>query len=687
MICCLNPNCHQPQNPDDAQVCRSCGTELTPLLRGRYRVVHPIGQGGFGRTYLAVDEDRLKAKCVIKQFSPQFQGTSSLNKAIQLFEQEAVRLHELGEHPQIPTLLAYFEHSSRLYLVQQFVEGPNLVQELQRQGAFSEQRIRDLLYDLLPVLKFIHERQVIHRDITPGNIIRRASDGRLVLIDFGVSKLLTGTSMGQVGTRIGTEGYAPIEQMRSGRAYPASDLYSLGATSIHLFTQVKPDDLYDPLSGSWLWREHLAQKGRTVSDRLGYILDKMLKDMVNERYQSADAIFKDLTARSARSTAGTRDNSTPQPNSAPPNSAPSTAQPPVSQFPSQPPLPPPTSAQPQAAQTRSEQPTTTPQPISQPNFSRPPAFSQPFGSQPVSQFQGQWKCVRTIAGHPSWVNCVAISPNGQTVASGSLDDKVKLWNIQDGNLLQTLAGHSRPVNCIAFHPDGNRLISGSDDDTIKIWQVETGRLIRTLTEHGRDVNSVAVSPDGKYLVSGSEDRSVRIWNLETGELLRTLLGTAGMVKTVAIGPAGQMMVSGGLDNKIKVWSLLNGELLRTLSGHVNSVMGLAISADAQTIASGSKDKTVRLWNVKTGELVRTLSGHSDMVHTVAIAPNCKTVLSGSSDKTIKVWHLSSGELLTTLTDHLDSVNSIAISPNGQVFASCGKDKAIKIWQLGEQLKK
>lgn len=663
MICCLNPSCHQPQNSDDTQVCRSCGTELTPLLRGRYRVVHPIGQGGFGRTYLAVDEDRLRAKCVIKQFLPQFQGVSSLDKAIQLFEQEAMRLNELGEHPQIPTLLAYFEHSTRLYLVQQFVEGPNLVQELQRQGAFSEQRIRDLLHDLLPVLKFIHERQVIHRDITPGNIIRRNSDGRLVLIDFGVSKLLTGTSMSQAGTRIGTEGYAPIEQMRSGRAYPASDLYSLGATSIHLFTQVKPDDLYDPLSGSWLWREHLAQKGRTVSDRLGYILDKMLKDMVNERYQSADAILKDLHSRSAKPAVNPGDSSTSQS-----NSAPSTAQPRVSHPPSNP-----ISAQPQLSQPKSAQPSTTPQPTSQPVFSKP-AVSQP---------QGQtWKCVRTIAGHPSWVNCVAISPNGQTVASGSLDDKVKLWQIEDGNLLQTLAGHMRAVNCITFHPDGKRLISGSDDDTIKIWQVETGKLIRTLTEHSRDVNSVAVSPDGQYLVSGSEDRSVRIWNLNTGELLRTLLGTAGMVKTVAIGPDGQVMVSGGLDNKVKVWSLQTGELLRTLSGHLNSVMALAISADNKTIASASKDKTVRLWNLKTGELVRTLPGHSDMVNAVAIAPNCKTVLSGSSDKTIKVWHLSSGALLSTLTEHLDSVNSIVVSPNGQVLASCGKDKAIKIWQIG-----
>ncbi|MEB3337074.1 MAG: serine/threonine-protein kinase, partial [Leptolyngbyaceae bacterium] len=336
MISCLNPNCRQPQNPDDATTCGSCGAAIVSLLRGRYRVLQPIGQGGFGRTYLAVDEDRLKTRCVIKQFSPQFQGAKSLDKAIQLFDQEAMRLHELGEHPQIPALLAYFEHDSRLYLVQQFIEGPNLVQELQRQGAFSEHKIRELFNDLLPVLKYIHERQVIHRDITPGNIIRRGNDGKLVLIDFGVSKQLTGTSMAQAGTRIGTEGYAPMEQMRSGRAYPASDLYSLAATSIHLLTQVRPDELYDPLQGRWMWREHLTRRGVTISDRLGQVLDKLLKDLVGDRYQSADEVIKELQGESSvAGTPTTQGVATPPPVSPPPVPPPplSASRPPASQPP------------------------------------------------------------------------------------------------------------------------------------------------------------------------------------------------------------------------------------------------------------------------------------------------------------------------------------------------------------------
>ncbi|MGA7937402.1 MAG: serine/threonine-protein kinase, partial [Kovacikia sp.] len=300
MTFCLNPDCSQPQNPDDADFCLNCGDKVTPLLRGRYRIVRLIGQGGFGRTYLAEDEDRLKAHCVVKQFSPQVQGAKSLEKAIQLFGQEAVRLYELGEHTQIPTLLAYFEQDRRLYLVQQFIEGQTLQQEIQQQGVFSEQKIREVLAGILPILKFIHDKQVIHRDITPSNIIRRKSDNRLMLIDFGVSKLISAETSAQPGTKIGTEGYAPMEQLRSGKAYPASDIYSLGATCIYLMTQTKPDDLYDPLEGRWMWQELLNHKGRKLSEPITRILDRMLKDLLNDRYPSASDVMRDLRVALSR---------------------------------------------------------------------------------------------------------------------------------------------------------------------------------------------------------------------------------------------------------------------------------------------------------------------------------------------------------------------------------------------------
>ncbi len=264
-----------------------------------------LGEGGFSKTYAAQDIDRLDAPCVIKQFFPQVQGTSERTKAAELFKEEAKRLYELGEnHWQIPRLLAYFEQGSSLYLVQEFIEGQTLLQELQQQ-AFSEEQIRKLLADLLPVLQFIHERNVIHRDIKPENIIRRQSDSKLVLIDFGGAKQVTQTSLSRQATVLYTIGYAPSEQM-AGFACQASDLYALGVTCARLLTQRLPiqnlhggqlqDTLYDPINGKWLWREHLWEKGVTISDDLGEILDKLLKHLVRDRYQLATDVVQDLNA-------------------------------------------------------------------------------------------------------------------------------------------------------------------------------------------------------------------------------------------------------------------------------------------------------------------------------------------------------------------------------------------------------
>ena len=302
MIYCLNPTCFLPENPDGTNFCTSCGTKLSPLLRGRYSIIRAIGQGGLGKTYLAVDRDRRNASCVVKQFSPSpaiQNSPPALSKAREFFNLEAERLLHLEEHPQIPTLFAYFEENNRLYLVQQSIKGQTLRDELRQQGTFSEPKIRELLGDLLPVLQFVHERKVIHRDIKPENIIRRESDGKLVLIDFGVAKQWVGTLLSQQGTVTGTLGYAPVEQLR-GVSYPASDLYSLAVTCIRLMTGCFPksdgfDELYDAFEVRWLWREKLPA-GASVSQQLGQVLEKLLSDYAKERYQSAAEVMAALNS-------------------------------------------------------------------------------------------------------------------------------------------------------------------------------------------------------------------------------------------------------------------------------------------------------------------------------------------------------------------------------------------------------
>lgn len=301
MSYCLNPHCPNPQNTNDGKFCLSCGSKL--LLKDRYRAIKPIGQGGFGRTFVAVDEDKpSKPHCVIKQFYPQAQGTSTVKKAVELFNQEAMRLEELGKHPQIPDLLAHFTQEDRQYLVQEFIDGYNLAQELARTATYSETQIRHLLNDLLPVLQFCHSQNVIHRDIKPENIIRRRglpgrstvisekNPGNLVLVDFGASKVATNADINKTGTSIGSPEYVAPEQMR-GKALFASDIYSLGATCIHLLTGKSPFDLHDIHNNVWIWQRFSKTR---ISNELEQILNKMLETIPARRYQVVEEVLQDL---------------------------------------------------------------------------------------------------------------------------------------------------------------------------------------------------------------------------------------------------------------------------------------------------------------------------------------------------------------------------------------------------------
>jgi len=289
MSYCVSPECRQPQNADREQFCLNCHAPL--VLKNRYRPIQSLGSGGFGRTFLAVDEDSpSRRRCVIKQLYIQSDDEFVLQKATELFRQEAVRLEELGEHPQIPNFLARFEENQQFYLIQELISGQTLQQELKNQGVFNEIQIWEFLKDLLPVLQYIHSHQVIHRDIKPANIIRRRRDLKPVLIDFGVAKLITGTALLHTGTTVGSPEYMAPEQNR-GKALPASDLYSLGVTCIHLMTQVSPFDLFDINRDRWIWRDHLPS-GAKVSDRLGKVLDKLLQNALSERYQSADEVLR-----------------------------------------------------------------------------------------------------------------------------------------------------------------------------------------------------------------------------------------------------------------------------------------------------------------------------------------------------------------------------------------------------------
>ncbi|MEH2299210.1 MAG: serine/threonine-protein kinase [Nostoc sp.] len=312
-VYCTRPRCPRPQNYfadlDDIttlkttqqKYCTTCGMPL--LLDGRYVTIKLLGRGGFGAAFLARDR-RIPGmrQCVVKQFQPAGNLTlTQLQQAQIMFEREAEVLAQLGnDHEQIPDLFAFFpvivnssqpgQQDQFFYLVQEYIDGQNLEEELVQQGKFSEQQVLEVLQEILKVLKFVHHRGIIHRDIKPSNIMRRR-DGKLFLLDFGAVKQVTNavSISAASSTGIYSMGFAPPEQMAGGQVFPSTDLYALAITLITLLTNQEAIQLFDAYTNQWKWRTQV-----TINPRLADILDKMLLPAANQRFQSAQEVLDAL---------------------------------------------------------------------------------------------------------------------------------------------------------------------------------------------------------------------------------------------------------------------------------------------------------------------------------------------------------------------------------------------------------
>lgn len=284
------------------------------LLGGRYKVINILGGGGFGQTFVALDTQRPGyPKCVVKHLKPLRQNPAFMDMARRLFKTEADILEKLGRHDQIPHLLAYFEEDKQFYLVQQFIDGHPLSEELSCGRRLTESQVIALLQEVLGILKFVHRHQVIHRDIKPANLIRRHRDGKIALIDFGAVKEFRSQLEGQsdrtgMTIGIGTKGYTPSEQL-AGKPRFSSDIYALGIIAIQALTGLKPDELAENSdTPEIIWREHIE-----VSDGLAAILDKMVRYHYRERYQSVTEVLQALRQITGASDFPTSSSSYPVP--------------------------------------------------------------------------------------------------------------------------------------------------------------------------------------------------------------------------------------------------------------------------------------------------------------------------------------------------------------------------------------
>jgi WD40 repeat protein len=290
-----------------------------------------------------------------------------------------------------------------------------------------------------------------------------------------------------------------------------------------------------------------------------------------------------------------------------------------------------------------------------------------------------------LNGHTEQVDSVAFSPDGKTLASGSNDGTIILWDVVTQQPIgQPLTGTSF-ISSVAFSPDGKMLASGSWDGTVTLWDVSNQKIIgHSFTRHTGYISSVAFSPDGKIVASSSSDKTIILWDVATQKpISQPFVGTS-FVSSVAFSPDGKMLASGNWDSKIILWDVITHKPIdQPLVGHTDYVSSVAFSPDGKTLASGSKDNTIILWDILTHTpIVQPFAGYTDPVYSVAFSPDGKTLASGSADTTIILWDVVTQKRIgQPFTGHTGYVSSVAFSPDGKTLASGSFDKKIILWDV------
>jgi len=607
MTYCLNSRCSQPEKAGEGRFCIHCGTPL--LLGDRYRVIEPVSEGGMGRTFRGIDTQAPQLKrCAVKQIATTQRGQNSD------FLQEAQKLQTLSQHPQIPDLWAYFESENIMpTLVQEWIEGDNI-----DIGIYTESEIRALFDNTLTILHFIHENNLIHRDINPKNLIRPAiprPDAPLFLVDFSTAKVTTKTALAKTGTMLGSAAYTAPEQLR-GKATFSSDLYSLGLIAIHLLTGMHPFDLFASMDGLRAWEDYLTGE---VSESLRAIINKAVADSPRDRFPSAAAMYEALHPGEGVPT----------------------------QIAIQPP------ATPAAASSNETE---------------------------ESQLFPAWRCFRTLTGHKSSVEAIAFSPDNTRIATTGADRVIRLWDVQaqEGHHNQ-LKAHNSIVSGIAWFD--KFLMSSSWDYKICIWDTETQQKIRDLTGHSGWIQALVISPDGALLASGSADGNIKLWDWQTGEEKITFTGSRDAILCLAFNQNGNILVSGDAGGTIRFWEIETGKELQEIAAHSEAINSIVFSPSDQLLISASGDRTIKIWQWHSQTLLQTLTGHEGEIFAIALNQNGNLLASGSADKTVKLWHPGSGRLLQSLDDHAGGVKTVAWNADDTILATGSQDKTVKLWRF------
>lgn len=283
--------------------------------------------------------------------------------------------------------------------------------------------------------------------------------------------------------------------------------------------------------------------------------------------------------------------------------------------------------------------------------------------------------------HDKPVLAVKFSPDGKLFASICADKTIRIWNTENGELVNTLSDKLDGDVAIDFSPDGTFLVSGSWDKTVKVWDVQSGKTVDSFIGHDKALRAVDIDGSGQFVVSAGWDLDIKIWHFKSGVNLKTMRGHTQCIRAVKFNPAGTKLATGGYDLVLKLWDVNKGIATDSVKAHKYPIETLDYSPDGTIIATGSADNLVKLWNSETLAPIATLKGHSEGIFSVSFSPDGRYLASASNDKTIRIWSIDSKKQIKVFHGHTLSVKSVDFSPNGKSLVSGSTDKSVRVWNV------
>jgi serine/threonine protein kinase len=618
-----------------------------------YEVCQVLGQGGMGQVFKAYEKS-LKRWVAIKVLAP---ALASEPRSHLRFAQEAQAAAAV-RHENVVTIHAVRASKGFPYFVMEYIDGGSLQDYLDQEPTPDWRTIARLGMEIASGLAAAHARGLIHRDIKPANILLQTDGGpegpgSARITDFGLARIADESRLTDTGLIVGTPMYMAPEQVMGEALDTRVDLFSLGSVLYVLCTGREPFPGGSPMA---IIRQVCETPPRPIRDVnpsippwLAAIVERLHAKHRQDRFPSAAEVAALLRHGL--------------------------------EHPEQPPVVPSPPRKGSSNRARLRLLTATAiLLLGMLTLAVVLAF-RAGRSSPEGSPQGAVPMRALLQGHSEPLWSLAFSPDGQTLATGSGDTTIRLWNTATGQEEGALRGHSSAIFAVAFAHSG-LLLSSSGDGTIRLWDMAQRKMLQAISHQGGNGRRVAISPDDRTVALGNNNQGIDLWELGTARKRRSLPGDHGTLLALAFSRDGKILATADARGRILFWDLLTGSEIAGVQGDPLGVRALAFSPDRQTLASaGTGDRSVKFWDVKTHELKALLAGLESVPVNLAFSPDGTLLACGTRDGAVQIWDVASGQLLATLPAHQGAAWALAFSPDSHTLATGGEDRLGKLWDL------